>query len=53
MGEAAKPAVPLLVQMHASENETIKRASATALWKIDPAAAKQAGAEEPTEEDEE
>jgi len=51
IGPDAAAATPLLVKLHQTDNQYIKSACATALWRIDPAAAKKAGAEEPPRED--
>jgi HEAT repeat protein len=51
-GAAAAEAVPLLVELHAN-HLNLRAAAATALWSIDPAAARQAGAAPPFVGDEE
>jgi len=50
IGPAASSAVPALAELHASGHKYLRRACATAIWKIDPAAAKEAGVDEPFED---
>lgn len=47
IGPAAKAAAPALVQLYPTVKSPLKSSIGNALWKIDPAAAKQVGAPEP------